>query len=118
MIGIANATADASARSVRNCAAIACPDARRRRRRPPRDRPDSGSLTPEWIVVAIARALPRGVRMRLQRPSHLTIRPPPAFLIGFNIAGRQPVSEATMRAEAQKLSDDIEEAIALLRRSL
>jgi hypothetical protein len=29
-----------------------------------------------------------------------------------------PASEAAMRAEAQKLSDDIEEAFALLRRSL
>jgi hypothetical protein len=33
-------------------------------------------------------------------------------------AGASPVSEATMRAEAQKLSDDIEEAFVLLRRSL
>jgi hypothetical protein len=31
---------------------------------------------------------------------------------------RVPVSEAPMRAEAQKLSDGIEEAFALLRRSL
>lgn len=47
-------------------------------------------------------------------PAHYTSRPDFFFLHAG--CGRLP--EARMRAEAQKLSDEIKEAFALLRRSL